>query len=78
MTMWRKQWGDGRVLSTATAAERELAAQEGGIAEQGRNTAENAVAALGRLVEVLEDKGLLTTGEVVAILELYGYVEVDG
>ena len=66
------------MLSTATAAERELAAQEGGIAEQGRNTAENAVAALGRLVEVLEDKGLLTTGEVVAILELYGYVEVDG
>lgn len=72
-TVWKSPWYPGRrAVQTSEAAET-LIDNDGGQVESAKYTAENAVNALGRLVETLHEKGLLTTDEVQQVLDLYGY-----
>lgn len=73
-TLWKNSWRPGKThLSTAVAAEHSLIEEDGGQVENAGNTARNAVSALGRLIEILHEKGLLTTDEVQNVLDLYAY-----
>lgn len=76
------QWTNRRSLrvqplSTSTAISYSLTAQEGGVAECAQGTAGNAVDALGRLAEMLEGKGLLTTAEVQQVFQIYAYESAE-
>ena len=74
-TMW-VHWHSGHPMTTADAAERSLIERDDGQVENAGWTARNAALALGRLVETLHEKGLLTTDEVQRVLDLYEYEAV--
>ena len=80
MGRWRNRYSysDSRKLSTADAGEMSLTSTADGAVERANATAENAVLALARLVEVLEAQGLLTTEEVQQVLDLHNYEKVEG
>ena len=76
-TLWKHTWSRGRrAITTAETAEA-LIENDGGVAERAQSTAENTARALGRLVETLHEKGLLTTDEVQQVLDLWAYEVAD-
>lgn len=76
-TRWRRSRERGKTYSTADAAEACLIETGGGISENALHTAENAVLALARLVDVLHEQGKLSTDDVQKVLELYTYEVVE-
>ncbi len=79
MSKWKCQWrGNARLLGTADAGEQALTSTADGAVERATDTAQNVAAALARLVETLENKGLLTSDEVKHVLDLFGYDKVEG
>lgn len=79
MTRWKYTWGRAAALkSTAAVVEDTLSNHSGsGVAERALELSEQIAAALGRLAETLEDKGVLTTREVQTIFEVYAYEPVE-
>jgi hypothetical protein len=79
MTLWQNTYASGRApQGTAATGERVIVATDGGVTERALTTAENTASALCRLVEMLEDKGVLRTVEVRHVLDLYGYEPLEG
>lgn len=79
MTLWQNTYHPGHApRGTAATGERAITSTDGGVAERALTTAENTASALCRLIETLHDKGVLTTGDVQRVLELYGYEPLEG
>jgi hypothetical protein len=79
MSKWKRKWVlNANPRDTADAGEQALISTDDGVIERATATAENVAAALARLVETLENKGLLTSDEVQRVLNLYGYDKVEG
>lgn len=77
-TRWKPLWSTSDcTYTTADAGEFALTDRDGGIAESALSMAENTAGAVSRLVEMLHEKGILTTDEVYQVLELYGYEPVE-
>lgn len=74
--LWKDKWyPDRRAISTSEMATM-LIDTDGG-QEMRAWTAENAVNALGRLIETLHEKGLLTTDQVLQVLNQQYRYEVE-
>lgn len=70
MSKWKRWTANAHPRDTADAGFEALISTDDG--------AQNVAAALARLVETLENKGLLTSDEVQHVLALYGYDKVEG
>ena len=73
---WRERWYNrDKEYTTCAAGLRELTETTSpDTARQALGVAEKNAAALAKLVEIMQDKGLLTVREVQTVLNLYGYV----